>query len=328
MILDKPTEKKHSLVISKLFTQNEPYGCKSYAFELYDGEVGKSIIVEGSSLVYLIVNEIVKPTTSIYLNRVDRFVPEDLTIISQELLDKAMYPDTYSLSFKLKNIIKGSRPSLTLWKELSYFVKDISKVSVEHENNLDASVSIVINPHHFRANEKDGKMLELIAKMSSLLGKSTTVNLSKMKLNTEKDKPVVAENRPSWNEYFMSIATAISTRHTCDRLAVGCVLVKDKHIIAQGYNGSISGHSHCDEDDHLMVDGGCKRTIHAEMNAILMCAKLGISTDNAVAYVTHYPCPDCMKVLNQAGIKTVFYREFYGHRYENNFDEGMELVQI
>lgn len=135
-------------------------------------------------------------------------------------------------------------------------------------------------------------------------------------------------DRPSWNDYFMSIAETIATRHTCDRLAVGCVLVKGNHIIAQGYNGSISGHGHCDEEGHLMVDRGCKRTIHAEMNAILMCAQLGISTKDAVAYVTHYPCPDCMKHLNQAGINKIYYKEFYQHRYQNNFDDGVELIQI
>lgn len=134
--------------------------------------------------------------------------------------------------------------------------------------------------------------------------------------------------RPSWEEYFMGIAQMLSSRSTCDRLHVGCVLVKDNHMIAEGYNGSISGAAHCDDVGHLMYEGGCKRTIHAEKNAINMCAKLGISTQGATAYVTHYPCPDCMRELNQAGVKKVIYGSFYKHRFENNFHEGMDLQEF
>jgi dCMP deaminase len=133
--------------------------------------------------------------------------------------------------------------------------------------------------------------------------------------------------RKSWNEYFMDQAELVKERATCDRLHVGCVIVRDNRAVASGYNGSISGHEHCDEDGHLMFEGGCKRTIHAEMNALLQCAKYGIPTDGATAYVTHYPCPDCMRSLNQAGIKKVYYKHYYSHRYANNFHEGMEVIQ-
>lgn len=134
--------------------------------------------------------------------------------------------------------------------------------------------------------------------------------------------------RKSWDQYFMDMATLASERSTCDRLAVGCVLVKDNRVIATGYNGSIHKHEHCDEVGHLMVEGGCKRTIHAESNAILQCARNGIATDGAIAYVNHQPCPDCTKALNQAGIWKVLYQHAYPHRYENNFDEGMKLVHF
>jgi dCMP deaminase len=140
------------------------------------------------------------------------------------------------------------------------------------------------------------------------------------------------DGRPTWDEYFMALAHLASSRSTCDRLYVGCVLVKDNHIIATGYNGSISGHPHCDEVGHLEVEEngkiGCKRTVHAEKNAISMCTKFGISPKGATAYVTHYPCPDCMKELNQAGITEVVYGNFYQHRYENNFHEGMNLREF
>jgi dCMP deaminase len=133
--------------------------------------------------------------------------------------------------------------------------------------------------------------------------------------------------RPSWDEYFMGIAEMTSTRGTCDRLYVGCVIVRDNHVVAHGYNGSISGHDHCHDVGHLMYEGGCKRTIHAEKNALSMCAKFGVNTDGATAYVTHYPCPDCMRELNQAGIRKVVYKHMYKHRFENEFDKGMELIQ-
>lgn len=138
--------------------------------------------------------------------------------------------------------------------------------------------------------------------------------------------------RKSWHEYFMDQTESIKDRATCDRLHVGCVLVKDNRLIATGYNGSISGHDHCDEVGHLEVEEngkvGCRRVVHSEHNAILQCAKYGIATNGATAYVTHYPCPDCMKALNQAGIKTVYYKHYYAHRYENNFHEGMEVISI
>lgn len=135
----------------------------------------------------------------------------------------------------------------------------------------------------------------------------------------------ILETRPSWDEYFMAQAQLISTRSTCDRAYVGCVLVRDNRIITSGYNGSISGSPHCSEVGHLMHEGGCKRTVHAEMNAILECAKEGIPTKGATAYVTHYPCPNCMRELNQAGIKEVVYLKEYAHRFENDFDKGMKL---
>lgn len=134
--------------------------------------------------------------------------------------------------------------------------------------------------------------------------------------------------RLSWEEYFMSIAEQTAKRSSCDRLNVGCVLAKDNRIISTGYNGSIGGHKHCDDVGHLMVEGGCQRTIHAEHNAILQCARLGIPTEGATAYVTHYPCPHCMQVLNQAGIKTIYYKEYYKHRFNNHFDQGMNIILV
>lgn len=124
--------------------------------------------------------------------------------------------------------------------------------------------------------------------------------------------------RPSWDSYFMKLATEVARMSTCDRLRVGCVLVKDKRIIATGFNGSISGQPHCDEEGHIYnSEGRCVRTIHAEQNALLQCAKYGISCEGATAYVTHEPCEHCLKLLIQAGIKQIVYL----HEYKNKWNQ-------
>lgn len=113
--------------------------------------------------------------------------------------------------------------------------------------------------------------------------------------------------RPDWDSYFMKIAFAVSERSTCDRAFVGCVLVLDKRILTTGFNGSPSGQPHCDEAGHLLVDGHCVRTIHAETNAIIQAALHGVSTRGATCYVTHFPCINCAKVLVNAGIVRLVY---------------------
>ena len=118
--------------------------------------------------------------------------------------------------------------------------------------------------------------------------------------------------RKDWKEYFMQITELVATRSTCDRAWVGCVLVNDSNrIVSTGYNGSVSGNPHCDDVGHTMRDGHCIATIHAEMNALLYCAKEGISVKNCSAYVTHFPCLNCTKALVQAGIKNIYYKNDY-----------------
>lgn len=119
-------------------------------------------------------------------------------------------------------------------------------------------------------------------------------------------------SRKSWNEYFMEITDQVASRSTCDRAFVGCVLVNDDNrIVSSGYNGSISGRPHCDEIGHTMREGHCIATIHAEINALIYCAKEGISVKNCTAYITHFPCLNCTKALIQAGIKQIYYKNDY-----------------
>lgn len=136
--------------------------------------------------------------------------------------------------------------------------------------------------------------------------------------------------RASWDEYFMNIASEVATRSTCSRKHVGAVIVRDKTILSTGYNGSVRGLPHCDDDDHMMEDGHCVRTIHAEVNAIIQSAKNGTRVDQAGIYVTASPCWSCFKSIANAGLVRVVYGEFY--RDQRIFDVaqtlGIELVQI
>ena len=113
--------------------------------------------------------------------------------------------------------------------------------------------------------------------------------------------------RPSWDDYFMSIAKIVATRGTCDRLQVGAVLVKDRRIIATGYNGAPPGMPHCDgEGGHQMENGHCIRTVHAEENSLLQAAVMGsMSTVGATVYTTHSPCHHCFKALAVAGVTRI-----------------------
>lgn len=118
--------------------------------------------------------------------------------------------------------------------------------------------------------------------------------------------------RPSWDDYFMAIARLIATRATCDRLAAGAVLVKDKRIISTGYNGSPPGLPHCDDDGHLLEEGHCVRTIHGEHNTILQAAAQGgTSTRGSTMYTKYSPCIHCAKYLLAAGIVRVVIGKVY-----------------
>ncbi|OIK13123.1 ComE operon protein 2 [Bacillus sp. MUM 13] len=122
--------------------------------------------------------------------------------------------------------------------------------------------------------------------------------------------------RISWDQYFMAQSHLLALRSTCTRLTVGATIVRDKRIIAGGYNGSIAGGTHCIDEGCYVIDHHCVRTIHAEMNAILQCAKFGVPTGEAEIYVTHFPCLQCCKSIIQAGIKAVYYaKDYKNHPY-------------
>jgi dCMP deaminase len=136
--------------------------------------------------------------------------------------------------------------------------------------------------------------------------------------------------RIDWDHYFMEIAKVAATRATCDRKHVGAVIVKSKRLLSTGYNGSISGTAHCDEVGHMMEDGHCVRTIHAEANAIVQAARNGVNLDGSWIYITSSPCWPCFKLISNSGIKKVLFGEFY--RDERIFaaakEAGIELVDL
>mgnify|MGYP001353812227 FL=1 len=114
-------------------------------------------------------------------------------------------------------------------------------------------------------------------------------------------------DRLSWDEYFSEISEVTAKRSSCDRLKVGCVLVKDNRIISQGYNGFLPGCVH----KSIVRDGHEQATVHAEQNAIADCAKRGVSCNEATAYITHYPCIICTRLLLASGIKCIKYINDY-----------------
>ena len=136
--------------------------------------------------------------------------------------------------------------------------------------------------------------------------------------------------RRSWDVYFMNIARQVATRGTCHRKHVGCVLVRDRTILATGYNGSVRGMPHCDEVGHMMENGHCTRTAHAEQNAIAQAARHGVGVLNAEAYITASPCWNCFKIMANAGIKRIVFGEFYrdDRIFEASEHIGLELALL
>ena len=135
------------------------------------------------------------------------------------------------------------------------------------------------------------------------------------------------EKRPTWREYFKELTSLTATRSPCQKLQVGCIIVRDNRIIAQGYNGYLPGcpHTSMVRDDHEIA------TVHAEQNAVTDCARRGVSCDKSTAYITHYPCVNCMKVLCAAGIRHIFYiNDYHNDEFVPKFasQSGVTIAKI
>jgi dCMP deaminase len=133
------------------------------------------------------------------------------------------------------------------------------------------------------------------------------------------------EERISWNDYFMKAATLASVRSPCDRLKVGCVIVKNNRLISMGYNGFLAGTDH----RSIVRWGHEQATIHAEINAITDAAKRGVSIDDSVAYITHYPCINCFKALASSGVKKIYYQvDYKNDPILEELGYGISLIKV
>ena len=147
------------------------------------------------------------------------------------------------------------------------------------------------------------------------------------------------DQRLSWDEYFMQMAELTAKRSTCLRRQVGAVIVKDRHIIATGYNGAPRGLKHCEEKggclrQQLGVPSGQRhelcRALHAEQNAIIQAATLGQSIEDGTIYVTHQPCVICAKMIINAGLKRIVVREAYPDEMATEIldEAGIRVIQL
>jgi len=134
-------------------------------------------------------------------------------------------------------------------------------------------------------------------------------------------------NRPGWDEYFLETAGLVAKRATCLRRSVGAVLVKDKRILATGYNGAPSGVTHCEITgclrQNLKISSGKRhelcRGLHAEQNVLLQAALYGVSTKGSILYITNQPCIICAKMIINAGIKEIVFKGDYPDRMARTF---------
>ena len=133
------------------------------------------------------------------------------------------------------------------------------------------------------------------------------------------------EERLSWDDYFLKAATLASIRSPCDRLKVGCVIVKNNRLISMGYNGFLAGTDH----RSIVRWGHEQATIHAEINAITDAAKRGVSIDDSVAYITHYPCINCFKALASSGVKKIYYQvDYKNDPILEDLGYGISLIKV
>lgn len=150
---------------------------------------------------------------------------------------------------------------------------------------------------------------------------------------------MTALKRPNWDEYFMEMAELTAKRSTCLRRQVGAVIVKDKHIVATGYNGAPTGLAHCEERggclrQQLGVPSGERhelcRALHAEQNAIIQAAALGNSINGATIYVTNQPCAICAKMIINAGIKKIIVKDGYPDEMAKEIlaEAGLDVVML
>ena len=139
-------------------------------------------------------------------------------------------------------------------------------------------------------------------------------------------------NRISWDEYFMRITEIVAKRSTCNKIEVGCIIVKNRLILSTGYNGAPKGMPHCIDVGCLIYNNHCIRSLHAEVNAIIQCASSNMSTKGSYVYVTHLPCWQCSLMLINAEVEKIFYANDYvddrGNQLELLKKANIKVIKI
>ena len=184
-----------------------------------------------------------------------------------------------------------------------------------NNNNINNNELLLESPNLFDDENHPDFEKEILENHSFNLNNSSIRNQNQLipNDNQENNKNQLINliqswnDRLSWDNYFISIAFLIASRSTCNRLNVGCVLVKDTRIISVGYNGFLPKLPH----QSIVRDNHEQATVHAEQNAVSDCAKRGIKLDGATAYITHYPCLNCFKILAASGIASINYHIDY-----------------
>ena len=170
--------------------------------------------------------------------------------------------------------------------------QDINTQNINNQNSDTQN----INTQHNNLDIENNNQYQLIPRDNQENNKNELIHLVQS-----------WNDRLSWNNYFISIAFLIASRSTCSRLKVGCVLVKDTRVISVGYNGFLPKMPH----QSIVRDNHEQATVHAEQNAVSDCARRGINVDGAIAYITHYPCLNCFKILAASGISEINYHSDY-----------------
>ena len=204
--------------------------------------------------------------------------------------------NTQDIKFNYK--IKESEKTLSQKNEIIIeAIKKYDNIKLKEEEVF----GLVKDYNIFGINENDDE-INLFGHVNNLVKKST--------------------KRLDWDEYFMSIALLASCRSPCERLHVGCVIVKNNRIISMGYNGFIAGTKH---KSHIK-DNHEQATVHSETNAITDCAGRGVSVLDSIIYVTHYPCLDCYKTIASAGIKNIVYlNDYRNNELKNELNEDINI---
>lgn len=227
----------------------------------------------------------------------------------------------------INNPLSGTDIVVDFLKQKGVNFKIINNINEINKAKKEGIRILFVDSPYIIAKESwkiDKEMMNRMKQLSDFVIINNVVDihdkLNKFYNDLKKHFGILRIERPSWDEYFMTITYLVRERATCLRRKVGAIAVKDKRILATGYNGAPMGMKHCDElggclRDKLNIPSGerieISRAVHAEQNVVAQAARFGIPLDGATIYVTNFPCVTCSKILIDAGIKEIVFAEDY-----------------